>query len=253
MEEGTAADLSAVSADDSTVVVNRLAQLAIGLIPALVAALAAIGSATGGLSRLFRDQNHTATVAVALVLISVVLAAFSRGLGTPSAKTVEARGFRFSPRLRTAGKASLLLLSVAVLFSGLFIAVNAQIRVMGTSQAPEIAGNVRRDAKEYVFEGDVKASGVTSDSRITIFAYQTNDDADTLGKPVLLQSSSGPNADGLVNVPLRVPIHSDLKYHLMVVTAVLGEHQRDCDGRLVDNHTEEPDIRTVACLVVRLP
>ncbi len=239
--------------EDSTVVVNRLAQLALGMIPLLVAALAAIGSATGGLSRLFRDQNRTATVAVALILLSVVLTALSRGIGAHSVAT-GARGAQSSwSRLRTAGKASLLLLSVAVLFAGLFIAVSAQIRVMGTSQAPEIAGNVRRDAKEYLFEGVVKASGVTSDSRITIFAYQTNNDADTADKPVLLQSSSGPNADGVVDVPLRIPIHSDSPYHLIVVTAVLGEHQRDCDGRLLDSAGDEPDTRTVACLVLGLP
>jgi hypothetical protein len=243
---------SEVPVEDPTTVVDRLAQLALGVIPALVAGLAAIGSATGGLSRLFRDQNRTAAVAVALVLLSVVLAALSRGLGSASARAIGSRAQSLST-VRTAGKAGLLLLSVAVLFAGLFIAVNAQIRVMGTSQAPEIVGNVRRDVKEYVFEGDVKASGVTSDSRITIFAYQTNNDADTAQKPVLLQSSSGPNSDGIVNVPLRIPIHADNQYHLIVVTAVLGEHQRDCDGRLVDDKVPEPDTRTVACLVLRLP
>ena len=146
-----------------------------------------------------------------------------------------------------------MLLSVVVLFAGIFLAVNAQIRVMGTSQAPEIAGAVRRDGTEYLFEGNVKASGVASNRRVTIFAYQTNDDADTSGKPVLLQSSSGPNADGVVDVPVRIPIHADTQYQLIVLTAVLGEHRRDCDGRLVDGEGQEPDTRTVACLVLRLP
>jgi hypothetical protein len=253
VEEEATADPRPFVSEDSTVLVNRLAQLALGLIPVLVASLAAIGGATGGLSRLFRDQNRTASVAVGLVLLSVVLAALSRGLGATAAGTTAAAVRRSPSRMRTAGKALLLFLSVAALFVGIFLAVNAQIRVMGTSQAPEIAGNVRRDADEYVFEGDVKASGVTSNRRITIFAYQTDNDADTLNKPVLLQSSSGPNADGLVDVPLRIPMHSDSQNHLLVVTAVLGEHQRDCDGRLVDDQNEEPDTQTVACLVLRLP
>jgi hypothetical protein len=253
VEEERTARPSSVAGEDSTALVNRLAQLALGLIPVLVAGLAAIGGATGGLSRLFRDQNRTATVAVGLVLLSVVLAALSRGLGAAKVSTTTAAALRPSVRVRAAGKALLLLLAVATLFVGIFLAVNAQIRVMGTSQAPEIAGNVRRDGTEYMFEGDVKASGVTSNRRITIFAYQTNDDADTLDKPVLLQSSSGPDADGLVDVPLRIPIHSDSQNHLIVVTAVLGEHQRNCDGRLFDDQDEAPDTQTVACLVLRLP
>lgn len=237
--------------DDSVTVVNRLAQLALGLIPVLIAGLAAIGGATGGLSRLFRDQNRTATVAFTLVLLSVVLAALSRALSAaPRAGTSTPRS---GSDLRAIGKGTLLLLSVVVLFAGIFLAVHAQIRVMGTSQAPEVSGAVRRDGKEYLFEGNVKASGVTSDRRVTIFAYQTNDDADTVGKPVLLSSSSGPNADGVVDVPLRIPVSDDSQYKLVVLTAVLGENQRDCDGRLVDDQAQEPDTRTVACLVLRLP
>jgi hypothetical protein len=251
MSQTTEVDQKPAPAEDSTTVVNRLAQLAIGLIPVLVAGLAAIGSATGGLARLFRDQNRTATVAVALVLLSIVLAAMSRGIGGHAGGAASPQQ-RFS-RARTALKAIFLLLSVGVLFVGLFIAISAQIAVMGTSQAPQIFGSVQRNGKEYLFQGGVKASGVTSDSRITLFAYQTDDDANTQGKPTLLQSSTGPDADGEVNVPVRIPVHSDKSGHLVVLTAVLGEHQRDCDGRLTESNTTEPDTRTVACLVVRLP
>jgi hypothetical protein len=250
MADATESDNDSDLTQDETAVVNRLAHLALGLIPAFVAALAAIGAATGGLSRLFRDQNRTAIVALSLALLSVVLAALARALG-PGAASGSGRGGR--PGFRAGVKTTCLVLSVAVLFAGLFLAVAAQIGVMGTSQAPEIFGNVSRNGKEYAFEGEVRASGVKSRDRITIYAYQTDDEADSRGRPELLQSSTGPNADGVVKVPVKFPIHTDALGHLIVLTAVLGEHQRDCDGRLLEAGTGEPDTRTVGCLVVRMP
>lgn len=135
MADATESDNDSDLTQDETAVVNRLAHLALGLIPAFVAALAAIGAATGGLSRLFRDQNRTAIVALSLALLSVVLAALARALG-PGAASGSGRGGR--PGFRAGVKTTCLVLSVAVLFAGLFLAVAAQIGVMGTSQAPEI-------------------------------------------------------------------------------------------------------------------
>ena len=68
--------------DDPTVVLNRLAQLSLALIPAFVAALAAIGGATGGLARLLRDETRVAVAAMGLILLSVALAALARAVST---------------------------------------------------------------------------------------------------------------------------------------------------------------------------
>jgi len=238
-------------ADDPTAMVNGLAQLSFAIIPAFVAALAAIGGATGGLARLFRDETQAATLALALILLSLALTAWARGVGS----SVSATGSRSASSLanRWRIKAGLLFLSIAVLFTGLFIAVRAQIGVMGTSQAPQVFGNVQRAATEYMFEGGVKASGVRSRDRITIYAYQTMDEEISANQPQLLHSSIGPDANGVVDIPLRIPVPTDDVGALIVVTAVLGEENRNCEGQLAGQDAASVDTRRVACLVLRLP
>ena len=136
--------------------------------------------------------------------------------------------------MRPAVKAVLLLGSGMLLFTGLFIAVTAQIGVMGTSQAPQIAGSVERSGNDVVVRASVQASGVRSVDRITIYSYQTNDDAESANMPQLYQSSSGPDANGVVNVPLQLVVHNGPDWpQLVVITAVLGEDKRNCDGRPV--------------------
>jgi hypothetical protein len=151
-------------------------------------------------------------------------------------------------------KAVLLLGSGILLFTGLFIAITAQIGVMGTSQAPQIAGSVERSGYDVVVRGVVQASGVRSVDRITIYSYQTDDDAQSANMPALYQSSSGPDANGVVKVPLQLLVHNGPDWpHLVVITAVLGEDRRNCDGRPVQANTASIDVRKVACVVLRLP
>jgi hypothetical protein len=238
--------------DDPTVVLNRLAQLALALIPAFIAALAAIGGATGGLARLLRDQTGVAVVAMGLVLLSLAFAALARGVTT--SRTSSPQGSSSGLVVRPAVKAVLLLGSGLLLFAGLFVAVTAQIGVMGTSQAPQISGGVGHDGNDVVVDGHVKASGVRSVDRITIYSYQTDEDADSADKPQLYQSSSGPDADGVVDVALKLVVHNGNGWpRLVVITAVLGEDKRNCDGRPVQAGAASTDVRRVACLVLRLP
>jgi hypothetical protein len=238
--------------DDPTVVLNRLAQLSLALIPAFVAALAAIGGATGGLARLLRDQAAVAVVAMGLVLLSVAFAALARGVST--SRTPGPSGVAPGLVVRPAVKAALLFGSGLLLFTGLFIAITAQIGVMSTSQAPQISGSVGYRGKDVVVSGEIKASGVRSVDRITIYSYQTNDDADSADKPQLYQSSSGPDANGAVDVPLELVVHNGPDWpQLVVITAVLGEEKRTCDGRPVDPTLGDVAVQKVACLVLRLP
>jgi hypothetical protein len=237
--------------DDPTVVLNKLAMLALGLIPAFIAALAAIGGATGGLARLLRDETEVAVVAMGLILVSLAFAALARGVSTT--RTPGRDGSAPHLVVRPAVKGVLLLGSGVLLFAGLFVAVTAQIGVMGTSQAPQISGSVENRGNDVVVEGRVKASGVRSVDRITIYSYQTDDDAVTAGAPELYQSSSGPDANGAVDVPLRLVVHNGPNWpRLVVITAVLGEDNRNCDGQPVQPGGVS-DVRKVACIVLRLP
>jgi hypothetical protein len=238
--------------DDPTVVLNRLAQLALALIPAFIAALAAIGGATGGLARLLRDQPGVAVVAMGLVLLSLAFAALARAVST--SRTPGPSGVAPTVVVRPAVKAVLLFGSGLLLFAGLFIAVTAQIGVMSTSQAPQISGSVTHRGSDVVVKGEIKASGVRSVDRITIYSYQTNEDADSTDKPQLYQSSSGPDANGAVDVPLELVVHNGPEWpQLVVITAVLGEEKRNCDGRPVDPTQGDVAVQKVACLVLRIP
>jgi len=242
--------LQGAPSDDPTVVLNRLAQLSLAIIPAFVAALAAIGGATGGLARLLRDETRVAVVAMGLILLSVALAALARAVSTTPGPPGSSPRLVVRPRV----KAVLLLGSGILLFAGLFIAVTAQIGVMGTSQAPQIAGSVERSGNDVVVRGVVQASGVRSVDRITIYSYQTDDDAESANMPALYQSSSGPDANGVVKVPLELLVHNGPDWpHLVVITAVLGEDRRNCDGRPVQADNASIDVRKVACVVLRLP
>ena len=124
---------------------------------------------------------------------------------------------------------------------------------MGASQAPQVFGNVERAATEYLFVGGVKASGVRSRDRITIYSYQTWDEEISANRPQLLRSSVGPDANGDVDIPLKIPVRTDDEGPLVVVTAVLGEENRNCEGQVAGQDAASVDIRRVACLVVRLP
>ena len=249
IEPSTAAE---PAADDPTAAVNGLAQLSFTIIPAFVAALAAIGGATGGLARLFRDQTSAATLAIALILLSLALAATARGIGSSSSSRGSRSAGAGPSRLRT--KAGLLFLSIAVLFVGLFIAIRAQIGVMGTSQAPQVFGNVQKADTDWQFVGGVKASGVRSRDRITIYSYQTTDAEVSANRPALLHSSIGPDANGVVDIPLEIPVGSQAwGGPLVVVTAVLGEENRNCEGQVAGQDAASVDTARVACLVLRLP
>ena len=187
-----------------------------------------------------------------LVLLSLAFAALARGVST--SRTPGPSGVAPGLVVRPAVKAALLFGSGLLLFTGLFIAVTAQIGVMGTSQAPQISGSVTYSGKDVVVSGQIKASGVRSVDRITIYSYQTNDDADSADKPQLYQSSSGPDANGAVDVPLELVVHNGPDWpQLVVITAVLGEEKRNCDGRPVDPTQGDVAVQKVACLVLRLP
>src|SRR5450759_1418937 len=72
---------------------NRLSKIVLAIVPALTVALAAVGSATGGLARLFRDQTGVARASIALVFLSFALAALAprvpvAGRTTPAAAAV---------------------------------------------------------------------------------------------------------------------------------------------------------------------
>jgi hypothetical protein len=225
---------------------NRLSKVVLAAVPALTVALAAVGSATGGLARLFRDQTTVARLAIALIFLSFLLAALA-------SRTAAGSGLLSG---RPGVRVVLLLLSTAAFITGAAWAFDAQIAVMGTGEAPVVTGTVTPSATGSTLDARVLASGIKADRRIVVFAFESSDDhGDVASRKVpLYYSKSGPDADGKVDMHLAVAVPgADLQqYPYVFVTAVLGEEQRDCDGVLLEGHGP-PAPTATACLTVERP
>jgi hypothetical protein len=228
---------------------TQLSKILLAVVPALTVALAAVGGATGGLARMFRDQTGAAQAAIALIFLAFALAALARLPATTSGSSaVLAR--------RRRQRSLILLASGLVLVIGIALAFNAQIVVMGNGQAPVVTGTVTPTSAGDALDAHVLANGVKSSNRIVVLAFESSDqNGDTHSTKVpLYYSKSGPDSDGKVDVHVtaQVPNSSLQAFPYLFVTAVLGEQQRDCDGALIEGDgPPAPD--ATACLTLQRP
>jgi hypothetical protein len=235
---------------DEAVGLDRLAKILLAVVPALTVALAAIGGATGGLARLFRDQTGAARASIALVFVSFALAALAR-------RPVTTPGGHVGKRVRRRDlRAGMLLISALTLVVGIAWAVDAQIAVMGRGQAPAVTGSVTPTSSGDALDAHVVATGVRSSNRIVVLAFESSDEhGDTQSRKVpLYYSKTGPDADGQVDVHVvaQVPTSDLQAFPYVFVTAVLGEDQRDCDGAPIEGEGPAAPEET-ACLTLQRP
>jgi hypothetical protein len=229
---------------------NGLAKIVLAVVPALTVALAAVGGATGGLARLFRDQTGAARAAVALIFLSFVLAA----LATRTAAATSSGARATSSGRRIGVKAALLLVSTALFVAGVGWAFDRQISVMGRGQAPLVTGLVKPGPAGESLDAHVLATGVKSSRRVVVFAFQSSDEHGDRNsrKLPLYYSKSGPDADGRVDIAVLADVRDAdaTQYPYVFVTAVLGEEQRDCEGVLLEG-TGPPRPTETACMTLR--
>src|SRR3954447_408047 len=226
---------------DEAETLNRLAKILLAVVPALTVALAAVGSATGGLARMFRDQTGAARASIALIFLAFALAGLAR---LPATALGQRR------------RALILLASGLVLVVGIAWAFNAQIVVMGNGQAPVVTGTITPTSSGDSLDAHVIATGVKSSNRVVVYAYESSDQNgdNHSNKAPLYYSKSGPDPDGKVDVHVtaQVPSSSLPAYPYLFVTAVLGEQQRDCDGVPIEGDgPAAPD--ATACLTLQRP
>jgi hypothetical protein len=229
---------------------NRMSKILLAVVPALTVALAAVGSATGGLARMFRDQTGAARASIALIFLSFALAALAR-------RPITTPGGHAGKRARLLKlRAGMLLLSGVTLVVGIAWAFDAQITVMGRGQAPAVTGSVTPTSSGDALDAHVVATGVKSSNRVVVLAFASSDEhGDTNSTKVpLYYSKSGPDAEGQVDVHVVAQVPgSDLQaFPYVFVTAVLGEDQRDCDGALIEG-TGPAAPEETACLTLQRP
>jgi hypothetical protein len=237
---------------DEAEVLNRLSKILLAVVPALTVALAAVGSATGGLARMFRDQTGAAQASIALVFLAFALACVAR-LPATAPEASAASTFR-RQRLR----ALVLMASGLLLVLGIAWAFNAQIVVMGKGQAPVVTGTITPASSGDSLDAHVIATGVRSSDRIVVYAFESSDQNGDIHstKVPLYYSKSGPDPDGRVDVHVtaQVPSSSLQTYPYLFVTAVLGEQQRDCDGAPIEEGgSTAPAPDKTACLTLQRP
>jgi hypothetical protein len=234
-----------------TETLNQLAKIVLAVVPALTVALAAVGSATGGLARLFRDRTDTARASIALIFLAFALAALASRSAERSGVLGSIAGGR--PRRR----AGLLLLSSAVFVASVAWAFDAQISVMGRGVAPVVTGAITVKGSGASMDVHVLAVGVKSSNRIVVFAFESSDEkGDTeSGKVPLYYSRSGPDENGRLDMHVVVDVPGTRlnKYPYVFVTAVLGEDQRDCDGVLLQGKGPLKLPNETACLTLQRP
>jgi hypothetical protein len=221
----------------------------LAVVPALTVALAAVGGATGGLARMFRDQTGAAQASIALIFLAFALAALARLPATAAGSS--------AVRVRRQRQRSLILLaSGLVLVIGIALAFNAQIIVMGNGQAPTVTGTITPASSGDSLDARVIATGVKSSNRIVVFAFESSDQNGDIHstKVPLYYSKSGPDPDGKVDVHVtaQVPSSNLQTYPYLFVTAVLGEQQRDCDGAPIEGDGPAVPNQT-ACLTLQRP
>jgi hypothetical protein len=127
---------------------------------------------------------------------------------------------------------------------------------MGNGQAPVVTGTIAPIPSGDSLDAHVIATGVKSSNRIVVYAFESSDqngDAHSNKMP-LYYSKSGPDPDGKVDVHLtaQVPSSTLQTYPYLFVTAVLGEHNRDCDGVPIEGK-EPPAPDQTACLTLQRP
>lgn len=177
--------------------------------------LTAVGSYTGGVARIMRnDPGH-----FRLALIGAFVAVL---LGVVAAEVAKAKR---SSLLLTSG---LLVAGVAVFLGSMYAAISAAAYSSTLNDRPSLdAQLVSRDRGVWAVRGTAATSGLESDGRLQVLVYGVPAEG---GDPVrLLFLTSGPDADGVAEADFRVPLPRG-DFDAFVVTANTGTLPRDCSG-----------------------
>lgn len=230
----------------------------------LTASLGAVGGLTGGIARMFRNSNPLQIkIALGLVLLSVLLAVIagvwkhpiplvvlltlgtiSFGLGSYQAISLMVASSRVQDRPAisaqlTFSQAAGWVLKVQSSSSGLDADDQLQILVYAQPKRGANAGSAEKlptSAPVSPSPGPSRKMTPTSapEKRPTTTPEATRTPALRLDGDRLLFTQAGANIEGVAAQNIEVPIPADRGYETLIITAVLGDFPRDCEGRTVN-------------------
>lgn len=192
-----------------------LAQWLSGGFVLLTGLLTAVGSYTGGVARILRNDPSQLLQSLVGVFIAVIL-------GVVAGEVARAR-----PDAK-ALKSVLLIAGVASFLASMYWAISAAADSSSLKDRPSLSAQlVANDRGVWSVKGTAATSGLKSDDRLQVLVYALPAGGDD---PVrIFFVTTGPNSDGVVSENFETPI-PDGKFDVIVVTANTGTLPRDCAG-----------------------
>lgn len=183
-------------ADASEPFLGRLAPYAatvLGLF-GTVAGLAAVGSG----DRIFRNHPFPAAAGVAALILALLCTAIAMLLQQGSARAPAGAKHRV---VLVSAAHWLTIASLVVFIVALGLSLCAVLLTAGDHYEPSVTATVTEASGVMTLDGEVKASGVRSDSHVVTVIYASNAKS-LIGSPFYIRSD-GPDTEGKVDVKLN--------------------------------------------------
>jgi hypothetical protein len=183
----------------------------------LTGLLTAVGSYTGGVARMVRNDPTEAILVFVGVFVAVVLGVVAGEVAKAGA------GEKWGAHLW------LMLAGLIVFFVSLVVALRIAVESSAREDRPSLnAQLVASDLRMWSVKGTAGTSGLRTDERLQVLVYGVLPDSDDAIR--LFFSTAGPNSDGVASESFEVPLPTDVDFEAIVVTANTGNLPRDCSG-----------------------
>jgi hypothetical protein len=216
--------MNAPGSDDG---LDRQATWLAGSFATITAILAALGAVNGGMERMLRNYKTLALVAFLFTVSAIPLAVLALG--------ERRRRQRF-----------LLILSVFVFAVGLVTVTYTAVITPSVEERPSIVATLKNEGGGPVVEVTIKASSVKATAHVyTVIqglVEQQSGPTTTYHPRDLYRSRTGPDAAGVVDLSLHVPLAAG-SYDDVAVSAWVGEAPQPCTlDKVIDG-----------CVTLRMP
>ncbi|HEX2051597.1 MAG TPA: hypothetical protein VHJ34_13345 [Actinomycetota bacterium] len=213
--------------DDRSAALEKTSDWLIGSFSIVAAVLAALGlSNAASLERLYLNNPIAAPLGFMLVVTAIVAA------------LIASRGFL--QRRHTKARITLILASIAFFGGGLVVLTYHAARTPSERLRPRVAAHLDIEGKRLV--GTVEASSVKSKETFIVQVRGFGPDQPRDGDP-LYWSRTGSNTNGVVEIPIEVPLAVGT-YNWIVVHGQVGEAKESaCTPKVLES----------GCVSVRIP
>jgi hypothetical protein len=186
----------------------------------LTGLLAAVGSYTGGVARIMRNDPGS----FRLALLGVLAAVFFGVVAGEVAKSTWSKW----KRAKVGVQYILLLLGIGIFLVSMYGAVSAAAYSSTLEDRPSLNAQLAAsDLRIWSVKGTAATSGLASDERLQVLVYGVPSGS---GDPVrIFFITTGPNSDGLASETFEAPLPAG-EFDAIVVTANTGTLPRDCSG-----------------------